>query len=186
MPVVEPEQADSDRLDPESLEEIFKALEEPLLRYALRLVRQNETAQDIFQEAFLKLHKHIESVRQPRPWLYRTVHNLAMNHLRAAKKLISLHTSDSETAENRDMELVDNEVLPDEHIERMEAIGQTRLCLQSLDERKRELVRLKFEEGLSYQQMSEQLGISTGNVGYLLHHTLKQLATELENTGVNR
>ncbi len=186
MPVVEPEQADSNRLEPESLEEIFKALEEPLLRYALRLVRQNETAQDIFQEAFLKLHRLFDSVRQPRPWLYRTVHNLAMNHLRAAKKVVSLHTSDSETGESRDVELVDNEVLPDQHIERMEAIGQARLCLNSLDDRKRELIRLKFEEDLSYQQMSERMGISSGNVGYLLHHTLKQLAAELESAGVNR
>jgi RNA polymerase sigma-70 factor (ECF subfamily) len=66
----------------------------------------------------------------------------------------------------------------------MEAIGQTRLCLDVLDPRCRELIRLKFEEGLSYKEISERTKISISNVGYLLHHALKDLAVALKKAGV--
>ena len=78
---------------------------------------------------------------------------------------------------------VNVEPLPDEYIQRMEAIGQARLALKELDERKRELLRLKFEEGLSYRQISEQMNITVGNVGFILHHALKELAKHIKSAG---
>ena len=58
-----------------------------------------------------------------------------------------------------------------------------RLSLESLDQRSRELIQLKFSEGLSYQEMSTRTGLTVGNVGYLLHHALKAIAAELSKTG---
>ena len=46
------------------------------------------------------------------------------------------------------------------------------------------LIRLKFHEDLSYQQISERTGLKTGHVGYLLHHALKAIAGELAKSGV--
>ena len=59
-----------------------------------------------------------------------------------------------------------------------------RLHLESLDERSRELLRLKFHEDLSYQEMSARTGLSPGLVGYTLHHALKTMADELARAGV--
>jgi len=58
-----------------------------------------------------------------------------------------------------------------------------RLSLESLDERSRELIHLKFSEGLSYQEMSARLGLTVGHVGYLLHHALKAIAADLSRNG---
>lgn len=159
----------------ESIESLYAAQESALLRYAQKLVSQTETAQDIVQEAFLKLHAGFEEVRQPQAWLYRTVHNLAINHLRKGRKIVPL--VDDESAEK---ELLDGRPLPDEYLARMEAIGRTRLCVDKLDQRSRELVRLKFEEGLSYKEMSQRMNLTISHVGYLLHHALKDLAAALE------
>ena len=164
---------------PDTLEAIFLAHESALLHYARTLVHQDETAQDIVQEAFLKLHAVFDSVRHPQAWLYRTVHNLAMNHLRAGRKIVLLEAGATDRNESSD-----SAPLPDEQIERMEAIGQTRLCLETLDGRSRELVRLKFDEDLSYKEISERTSLSISNVGYLLHHALKDLGAELRRTGV--
>jgi len=163
----------------DSLAELFAALESPLLLYARKLVHHADIAEDIVQEAFLKLHAHADTVRQPRVWLYRTVHNLAMNQLRSARKVVAL-----DAGQPGGQETTDAQPLPDEYIQRMEAIGQVRLCLDTLDGRSRELLRLKFEEELSYQQMSERTQLSIGHVGYLLHHALKDLAAELKKAGV--
>src|SRR5689334_2818352 len=58
----------------ESIEELFVALESALLSYALRLTGERGLAEDIVQEAFMKLHAHFKEVQEPRRWLYRTVH----------------------------------------------------------------------------------------------------------------
>jgi RNA polymerase sigma factor (sigma-70 family) len=74
--------------------------------------------------------------------------------------------------------------LPDEQIVRLEGIGLVRLSLETLDERSRELIRLKFTEELSYKDISARTGLTVGNVGYLLHHALKTIGDELAKTGV--
>ncbi len=160
---------------PESIESLYAAMESALLIYAQKLVNHTETAQDIVQEAFLKLHASFDSVRQPHPWLYRTVHNLSINHLRRGRKVVPLHSEDPESG----VDLPDGKPLPDEYLARVEAIGRTRLSLARLDSRSRELIRLKFDEGLSYKEISERTNLTISNVGYLLHHALKDVAASL-------
>jgi len=168
---------------PERIEELFAALESPLMSYALRLVRNTATAEDIVQEAFMRLHKQFNEVREPRHWLYRTVHNLALNDQRRGANVISWPEEPSGQNTTVACEYADPQPLPDEQIARMEGIGLVRLCLETLDARSRELVHLKFDEDLSYKEISERTGLNIGHVGYLLHHALKSLADELTRNG---
>jgi RNA polymerase sigma-70 factor (ECF subfamily) len=109
------------------------------------------------------------------------VHNLALNHQRAKGKIVPLVTAQG--AESPDFDSPDPKPLPDEEIARWESIGLVRLSLDALDERSRELIRLKFTEGLSYKEISQRTGLTVSNVGYLLHHALKAIAAELARTG---
>lgn len=183
MAVMQREQASAALPRAETIEELFAALESPLLGYALRLAGELSVAEDIVQEAFMKLHAQFEQVREPRHWLYRTVHNLALNQRRASGKIISL---DSKVEESEQNDAADPQPLPDEQIARLEGIGLVRLGLKALDERSRELVRLKFTENLSYKEISVRTGLKIGHVGYLLHHALKAMAEELSKNGVVR
>ena len=178
-----PNQASAEPPGWETIEELFEALESPLLSYALRLSGDLSVAEDLVQEAFMKLHVQFEQVRQPRRWLYRTVHNLALNHRRQAGKIVSLDPSDEEGTPTAP-ETADPQPLPDEQIARWEGIGLVRLSLKTLDERSRELVRLKFNEELSYKEISARTGLNIGHIGYLLHHALKAIADELAKNGV--
>jgi RNA polymerase sigma factor (sigma-70 family) len=163
----------------ETMEELFAALESPLLSYALRLTEAASAAEDCVQEAFMKLQAQFKEVREPRRWLYRTVHNLALNHQRQSRKIIPLDPGSSGAHET-----ADPRPLPDEQIVRSEGIGLMRLTLATMDERSRELIRLKFTENLSYKEISARTGLTTGHVGYLLHHALKSMADELARNGV--
>ena len=78
----------------------------------------------------------------------------------------------------------DSQPLPDEQIARWEGIGLVRLVLETLDERSRELIRLRFNEELSYKKIAERTGLTVGHVGSLLHHALKAMALELKKTEV--
>ena len=186
MAVMRPDQASAETPRWETIEELFTALEAPLLGYGLRLTGELGLAEDVVQEAFMKLHLQFKDVREPRRWLYRTVHNLALNRRRQAAKMVSLNSSPSAENENAPVtaDTADPAPLPDEQIARMEGIGQVRLSLAALDDRSRELIRLKFTDELSYRDISARTGISVSNVGYILHHALKTIGDELARTGV--
>src|SRR5690349_22379176 len=121
----------------ETIEELFAALESPLLAYALRLAGGLGAAEDVVQEAFMKLHAQFDEVREPKKWLYRTVHNLALNQRRDSGKIVSLELKDPEAAGTVDA--MDPQPLPDEQIARLEGIGLVRLSLETLDKRSKEL-----------------------------------------------
>ena len=169
----------------ETIEQLFAALESPLLSYAQRLAGDFTVPEDIVQEAFMKLHAQFGEVREPRRWLYRTVHNQALNLRRQSAKIVPLQQpaepGESNTAT---ADTTDPLPLPDEQIARLEGIGLVRLSLETLDDRSRELVHLKFTEDLSYKEISQRTGLKVGHVGYLLHHALKGIADELAKNGI--
>src|SRR5687768_2471109 len=111
MTVASPDPASAQPARPESIEELFSALESPLLSYALRLLGDRALAEDTVQEAFMKLHAQFSEVREPRRWLYRTVHNLALNHRRRSDKIVPLSPPDNDPAHPA-AETVDPEPLP--------------------------------------------------------------------------
>ncbi|HTB85463.1 MAG TPA: RNA polymerase sigma factor [Candidatus Sulfotelmatobacter sp.] len=169
----------------ETIEELFTALESPLLAYALRYTGTRELAEDIVQEAFMKLHAQFGQVEKPRPWLYRIVHNLALNHRRDNKKIVPLEPAPNSESDHASVpEPADQSLPPDEQMLRLEGIGLVRISLGALDDRSRELVKLKFNDELSYKQIAERTGLTAGNVGFILHHALKTIAAELAKTGV--
>ena len=182
MAVMQPDQAN---VTPgcETIEELFAALESPLLNYALRLAGELGAAEDTVQEAFMKLQAQFKEVREPRRWLYRTVHNLALNHRRQAAKVVALEVKTGDNTAPA-LDPPDPQPLPDEQIVRSERIGLVRLSLGTLDDRSRELIRLKFNEELSYKEIGQRTGLKAGNVGYILHHALKTVAEELARNGV--
>lgn len=66
----------------------------------------------------------------------------------------------------------------------MEAIGMVRLLLADMPIEDRELIRMKYHEGLKYGEISARTGLGVGNVGYKLHHLLKGLADTLRHAGI--
>jgi RNA polymerase sigma factor (sigma-70 family) len=183
MAVMRPNEASTEAPGWEPIAELFAALESSLLSYALRLTGEPAVAEDMVQEAFMKLHAQFDAVREPRRWLYRTVHNLALNQRRQARKIVQLHPTREEGAPDGP-DAADPQLLPDEQIARWESIGLVRLSLETLDERSRELIRLRFNEDLPYTEISARTGLTIGHVGYLLHHALKAVADELAKSGV--
>src|SRR5882724_3463377 len=165
MAVMPLKQASAEPPGWETIEELFAALESPLLSYALRLAGRRSVAEDLVQDAFMKLHAQFAEVREPRRWLYRTVHNRALNQRRQASKIVALHPPGAGEDTESSGDTTDPQPLPDEEISRWEGIGLVRLSLATLDDRSRELIRLKFNGDLSYQEISVLTGLTVGHAG---------------------
>ncbi|MFA7343491.1 MAG: sigma-70 family RNA polymerase sigma factor [Terrimicrobiaceae bacterium] len=159
----------------ETLAEIFESEESAVLGYAIGLVGRRAVAEELVQEAFLRLHELWSQVENPRAWLFRSVRNLALNHLRDHAK---------ETVEEGP-EGPGNENPPDEALGRLEAIGMVRLLISELPPDDQSLIRLKYHDDLKYREISRQTGLSVSNVGYKLHHLLKGLADALRHAGID-
>jgi RNA polymerase sigma factor (sigma-70 family) len=160
--------------DAQTLAALFESEESGLLRFAIGLVRRRMVAEELVQETFLRLHQVWEQVENPRGWLYRSLRNLALNHLRDHSR----ETEFDETTQPADA------ALPAEMLGQMEAIGLVKMLLAEMTEEDRKLIRLKYNEGLKYSAISQRTGISVGNVGYRLHHLLKGLADTLRRAGI--
>ena len=110
----------------------------------------------------------------PGAWLYRSVRNLAINHLRDRKP---------ESELKDDTAASDDSPTP-EVMGKNEAIGMMRLLLAEMSEEDKTLLQLKYHDDLRYQDISLRTGLSVSNVGYRLHHVLKGLADALRHAGI--
>lgn len=155
-----------------------------LLRYAARIVRQHDAAQNIVQDAFIRLYRSWPQEMTPAPqmlsWLYRVVHNCAIDHLRREERRRLLHTRHA--AEHDDF------VMPNRGADFppiSEEAERAAAALTKLSARERQLVVLKVYEGKSYAEISEITGLTVTNVGYILHFAMKKLAAEMKKAKRN-
>ena len=161
-----------------ALAEVFTAEEAPLLRYAFGLTGRRAAAEEVVQDAFFRLHKQRNEVRQPKPWLYRCARNLALNSRRDTSREVSVDPTN--TAHTPD----DGLEAPDKTLGRLEAVGTVRLLVAELPEEDARLLHLKYNEHLTYSAIAVATGQPIGTVGYKLHHLLKGLAAALRRAGI--
>ncbi len=162
-----------------TLRDVFESQESTLLRYAFSLTGRRAVAEEIVQDVFLLLHTRWDQVDDPPAWLVRCVRNKAFDYIRNHKReplSISANTSPAN---------IDEQESPEDMLLRMEAMGRLRDALLELSDTDRQLVTLKYFEDLRYSDISAQTGLSISNVGYRLHHILKQLAEKLRNRGID-
>lgn len=169
------EEPGGERRDGRSLEEVFTAEEGPLLRFAATLTGRRETAEEIVQESFLRLHNRWGEVRSPRPWLYRCARNLALNSSRDSSREIFPETGIDGAAPGEG---------PLAMVAKTEAAERLREAVAALPQQDRELLALRYDEGLTYAEVAARTGLGIGNVGFRLHHILKSLAATLRAAGL--
>lgn len=153
-------------LDIDALVETFEA---PLLRYAHRLVRDEDRAQDIVQEVFLKYIQSPPRARERRQisnWLFRVAHNRAVDFIRKESRM---------REQVQGMPDPGASAPPSEAIVKKETRERLNGLMERLSDNQRMCLVLKFQEGKSYKEISEITGLSVSNVGFLLHQAVRKM-----------
>jgi RNA polymerase sigma factor (sigma-70 family) len=143
----------------------------PLLRYAARLLHGDaERARDVVQDTFVRLLAQPVAAVEGHlaEWLYTVCRNRALDILRKEGRV-------SFFAEGQAERLSAPEPRPGIGLEHAEAHAAVLRLLHRLPHNQQEVVRLKFQEGFSYQEISRITSLSVGNVGFLLHTALARL-----------
>ena len=152
--------------------------ERRLIAYATHLVGNAERGRDLAQETFLRLCGQDRSQIEPRmvEWLFTVCRNLCIDARRKEKRMKPLT---DEQAELRISPHSD----PGEHLEHEEAVAGALAALKMLTPNQQEVIRLKFQHGLSYKQIAQVTTLSVSNVGFLIHTGLKIVRARLAESG---
>ncbi len=144
-----------------------------LVRYAARLLGDFDRAQDVVQDTFLKLFTHPRSETEGHlaEWLYTVCRNRALDVLRKEGRM--------KRFEEGQMERVPAESSrPTGTLEAEETHEALLRLIEHLPVSQQEVIRLKFQNGFSYKEISRITNHSVNHVGVLIHHAVTRLREE--------
>jgi RNA polymerase sigma-70 factor (ECF subfamily) len=160
--------------------------ERPLVRYALSIVGDLEQARDVTQETFIRFSQRaarsesdagegpaitIDNLEAAAPWLFTVCRNRALDVQRKQSRIIYM---------DQTLDCTSDEPGPAAAAESRETLGSLLRLLDDLPANQREVIRLKFQNDLSYKEIAEVTQLSVTNVGFLLHTGLKKLRALVE------
>lgn len=154
-----------------------------LFRYALRHFRDTETAEDLLQETFLAATRGQSQFRgqaAARTWLTSILRHKIIDRIR--KKNSDRHVSFEDLGEEAIANLFNSDehwveeagprewgMNPEEACERSEFRGVMQACLEKLPEKFRHIFVMREVDGLSREEISADFGLTTTNIGVILH-----------------
>jgi len=165
-------------LPEEKIIEAYNAYGREIFTYLARLLGNGEIATDLLQDCFVRLieYSRTREVRTDtlRAFLYRTAHNLAINHM---KKM-----------ENREKSAIDDRTVaaggdPGESLERLELAAAIRDAMMGLDETTRSLYVMRRELSMELREIAETMGMSEKTVRRKIAGGMEAMMRELKKKG---
>ena len=157
-------------LDQKAIERLYRELEAPLFNVALRWTWVPALAQELVQDAFMKLWSRRLLVRSESAgaYLYKTVLNLGRKHARRRSNWWRVRQALATGT-------------PDRGPDQESAEAQLRRAIEALPEDQREVLLLCEFSGMSQREIGALLDIPVGTVGSRRHHALEKLKQELQD-----
>jgi RNA polymerase sigma-70 factor (ECF subfamily) len=150
---------------------VEKAIDEhegSLVRYAQQFVGDLDRARDVVQDTFIQLLKcDRESIQSHlRPWLFKVCRNRAIDVCRKESRMKLTGTFDDQ---------VNGNASPAATAELRDTSVHVRSLIGDLDQRQQELLRLKFQNSMSYKEIASVTGLTVSNVGFILHTAIQKI-----------
>lgn len=155
--------------DMTAFEEIYNDLKIPIMTLAVRMTGDPHTAEDIFQEVFIKLYRSPPdpTIAKPRAYIFRMASNLAIDGIRRRQRQNEIpleETEDVLSCKGPDLE------------EKMDVEA----ALSALPDAERSIVTLHVNGGLKFREIAQVTGLPSGTVLWKYRRALKRLRTFLE------
>lgn len=177
--------------DATELSALLARYERPLVRYVQSITGDLDSARDVVQETFIKLARGEMrdgsggdgEARHTEAWLFTVARHRALDHHRKFSRIIPMPLNEDRPC---------GEPGPAAMLEQQESATSLFRLLDALTPNQREVIRLKFQNDLSYREIADITHLSVTNVGFLLHTGLKKLRELLreqstpEDFGISR
>jgi RNA polymerase sigma factor (sigma-70 family) len=157
---------------------IIKKYQEKLYWHIRRMVVDHEDANDVLQNAFIKVWKGLENFREDSQlytWLYRIATNECLTFLDQQKRKAALSLHDIENA-------LSDRIKADEGFDAGKLEWKLQLAIQKLPEKQRLVFNLRYYDEMPYEEMSRVLETSEGALKASYHHAAKKIEEFLLNS----
>ena len=151
----------------------LQRFEQPLVRYAQRITGDLETAREVVQDTFLRLCRQQQAAIDGHlsQWLFTVCRNRALDVQQKERRMSTTLNLDQQTGSATSLATA----APDQAAETRDSAARVLEFLDQLPTNQQEVIRLKFQNELSYREIAEVTGLTVSNVGFLLHVGIKQL-----------
>ena len=170
--------------DAPTLTALLDRYERPLVRYAQSIVGDLESARDVVQETFIRWCRGgtngtdatnaAPDASHTEAWLFTVTRHRALDVLRKNRRIVPMTLPDDRPC---------TEPGPDAALASRDTERSLLALLDALTPNQREVIRLKFQNDLSYREIAEVTQLTETNVGFLLHTGLKKLRALLAEQG---
>ncbi|MFO7769217.1 MAG: RNA polymerase sigma factor [bacterium] len=165
--------------------------EKPLYNFVYKYVGHADTAEDLVQETFVRVLKHIGRYTHRgsfSTWLYRIAINLCKDHLKK-KRLPTVSLHDCRTTASGEKVYVKDRVAgdgpPADAAADAEDVGETvRRLLSGLPEEQRVVILMKEYQEMTFREIAEVLEVPEGTLKSRLYHGLRAMRSQLERLGI--
>jgi len=154
---------------------ILDEYEKPLTRYAAHITGDIERAREVVQDTFLKLlrQKPAQIRDHLAQWLYTVCRNRALDVLRKERRMTGISDAQLQLQAHSGPAVSAT-------LEHEEQLANILKILNTLPSNQQEVIRLKFQSDLSYQEISRITSLSVSNVGFLIHTGLKTIREKVQ------
>jgi len=171
-----------------AFEELLNKYKNPVFSICYRMVRNHTDAEDLAQEAFIRTFSVLDRYDPSYPfssWLYRITSNLCIDFLRRAKDgTVSLDQPIVGAEGDMQRQFPSNVVKPDRIVESDEMMAALEEAIGTLPDHYRIIVILRHQEQLSYEEISENLGIPLGTVKARIHRARNMIKDFFKKKGL--
>ncbi len=169
--------------DAESFDELLRRYRTPLVKYFCRMVRDQALAEDLAQEAFLRVYKARQRYRPDArftTWLYRIATNLALNAIRDGRNTQRLGEVGFSEEGERTWDVTDPKASVEQQMIETDQQRVIHEAIEALPEKQRAAVILHKYQEVDYRQISAILRVSESAVKSLLFRAYETLRVRLE------
>jgi RNA polymerase sigma-70 factor (ECF subfamily) len=150
---------------------IIKKYQEKLYWHVRRIVVEHEDANDVLQNAFIRVWNALENFREDSQlytWLYRIATNECLSFLEQKKRKSSVSLSDDENS-------LTGSIRADKDFDPSKIEWKLQLAIQQLPEKQRVVFTLRYYDEMPYNEMSKVLDTSEGALKASYHHAVKKI-----------
>ena len=159
--------------DERAFNELYNSYREPALRFCNSILKDIEESENIIQEVFIKIWNRRETINPElnfTSYLFTIIKNRVFDHLKEVKKNEFLKEKFWEKV--LEYKAVDNEI-------KEERFSKIKEAVENLSEKRKEIIKLNYEEGKSYEEIAQQLNISKNTVKNQLVKAKQVIRTQL-------
>ena len=176
--------------DQTAFEQLIYNYDRAVLSIAMRYVRNNDDAKDIYQEVFIRVYKSLKKFEfrsEFSTWIFRITTNVCLTYKSRKKNQLMVPLQEEFEEDNPEfgrVELISDEKSPEEETLNTDLKNFIGNAVDSLSERQRITFVLKHYEGYKIKEIAEMLNCKEGTVKKYLFDAINNLRKKLEPLGV--